>query len=227
VTYLVLRFSQRGELRGDMSRDVTPPALSLGGRLAAAGIAATAVVLLIASSRDWPLGLPTFLAGTGTAIVILSVGRSSPGAVFQHISWSVLPLVAGLFVLVQGVENTGLLSPLMQWMSKGAAGSPALTALASGGAVAFVTNAVNNLPLGLIAGAVASGAHLSPLVTGALLIGVDLGPNLSVTGSLATILWLVALRREGEEVSAWKFLTVGCLVMPPALVAALVCFTWL
>jgi arsenical pump membrane protein len=71
---------------------------------------------------------------------------------------------------------------------------------------------------------VANSALLSPHVTGALLIGVDLGPNLSVTGSLATILWLVALRREGQAVNAWKFLGLGCLVMPPALIAALVAF---
>ena len=36
-------------------------------------------------------------------------------------------------------------------------------------------------------------------MTGAMLIGVDLGPNLSITGSLATILWLVAMRREGQR----------------------------
>jgi arsenical pump membrane protein len=60
-------------------------------------------------------------------------------------------------------------------------------------------------------------------VRSAIAIGIDLGPNLSVTGSLATILWLVALRREGETVSAWAFLRVGALVMPLALVAALAC----
>ena len=53
------------------------------------------------------------------------------------------------------------------------------------------------------------------------MIGVDLGPNLSVTGSLATILWLVALRREGEAVTAWQFLKLGIIVVPPALLAAL------
>jgi arsenical pump membrane protein len=45
-----------------------------------------------------------------------------------------------------------------------------------------------------------------------------------VTGSLATILWLVALRREGQEVSAWKFLALGTLVMPSALLASLLSF---
>ncbi len=79
-------------------------------------------------------------------------------------------------------------------------------------------------PVGLLAGSVARGAQLSSHATGALLIGVDLGPNLSVTGSLATILWLVALRREGEHVSAWRFLGLGALVMPPALMAALLSF---
>ena len=55
----------------------------------------------------------------------------------------------------------------------------------------------------------------------ALLIGVDLGPNLSVTGSLATILWLIALRRENIKVGALEFLKLGALVMPPALLLAL------
>lgn len=58
-------------------------------------------------------------------------------------------------------------------------------------------------------------------VTAAVLIGVDLGPNLSVTGSLATILWLSALRREGLHVRALDFLKLGALVMTPALLASL------
>jgi arsenical pump membrane protein len=59
-----------------------------------------------------------------------------------------------------------------------------------------------------------------------MLIGVDLGPNLSVTGSLATILWLVALRRERVEVGTWNFLRLGALVMPPALIPALFAATF-
>jgi len=53
-----------------------------------------------------------------------------------------------------------------------------------------------------------------------MLMGIDLGPNLSVTGSLATILWLIALRRENLQVSAWSFLKVGAIVMPVALLLA-------
>ena len=227
ATFLLLRFTQGGALAGTIERHVQLPRLGLGGGLAAAGIVMTAVVLLIASSLDRQLGLPTLLCGAGTAVAIIVWRRSAPWPILKGISWSVLPLVAGLFVLVQAVENTGVLRLLIQEVASSAHSSPERTALAAGGIAAFLCNAVNNLPLGLMAGAVANGAHLVPRVTGALLIGVDLGPNLSVTGSLATILWLLALRREGQDVSAWKFLLVGSIVMPPALLAALASFVWL
>ncbi|HEY5263781.1 MAG TPA: arsenic transporter, partial [Steroidobacteraceae bacterium] len=225
VTYTVLRFTQRGALTGPIESDVTLPRLNVGGRLVAGGIVLTALLLLVASSLDWPLGLPTFLAGATTGIVILLRERASPWPVMKEISWSVLPLVAGLFVLVQGVQVTGVLGPLGHHIASRAAAAPASTALLAGGITAVVCNLINNLPLGLIAGTLASGSHLSAPVTGAMLIGVDLGPNLSVTGSLATILWLVALRREGQGISAWKFLALGILVMPPALLAALLGFS--
>jgi arsenical pump membrane protein len=227
ATFLLLRCAQRGALAQTLERDVRLPRLDAGGRLAAAGIVMTAVVLLMASSRDWQLGLPTLLAGAGTGVVIMVWKRTAPWRIVKRISWSVLPLVAGLFVLVQGVEDTGVLQPLIHALSSSARSSPDGTALVAGGLAALLCNAMNNLPLGLIAAAVTTAAQLAPQVSAAILIGVDLGPNLSITGSLATILWLVALRREGQEVSGWKFLLLGSIVMPPALLVALASFVWL
>jgi len=86
---------------------------------------------------------------------------------------------------------------------------------------------VTNLPTGLIAAPGGQAADVPIQVTAGLLIGVDLGSNLSVTGSLATILWLIALRREGEAVTAWQFLKLGIVVMPPALLAALLALSLL
>jgi arsenical pump membrane protein len=224
LTFVVLRLTQRRDLGGAISREVDVPRLSHGGRVTAAGIIFTALVLLMASSLDWQLGLPTFLAGVATATVVLILNRLSPWEVAKDISWSVLPLVAGLFVLVEAVQQTGLLRPLVAFLPARAASAPNAIGLILGAVVAVLCNVVNNLPAGLVAGTVANGAHLPPHLTGSLLIGVDLGPNLSVTGSLATILWLAALRREGQAVSAWKFLGLGCLVMPPALIGSLVTF---
>jgi arsenical pump membrane protein len=227
LTFFVLRWTQRSALTGHIAPPAAPLVLTSGGRLAAAGIGATAALLLTASALEWPLGLPTLLAGAATALAIWLTSRESPWPVVRGVSWSILPLVGGLFVLARGIENTGLLEPMTRTLAAHAAASPRAASLAAGAAVGLACNVVNNLPLGLIAGSIARGAHLSTHLTGALLIGVDLGPNLSITGSLATLLWLVALRREGENIGALRFLMLGALVMPPALLASLALFAWL
>jgi len=145
------------------------------------------------------------------------LGRESPLALVGGVSWSVLPLVAGLFVLVEAVDRTGLTAALAAALD----GGGRWTAPAAGAVIAVGSNLINNLPAGLIASTAIVQGHPSRGVVDALLIGVDLGPNLSITGSLATILWLGAIRREGERVGFWRFLKVGMLVMPPALILAL------
>jgi arsenical pump membrane protein len=137
------------------------------------------------------------------------------------ISWGVLPLVAGLFVLVEALDKTGLIRAIGDMLRMAAKQSETQTGWGAGLLIAFVCNLMNNLPAGLIAGTAVQVANTPERITSAILVGVDLGPNLSVTGSLATILWLNALRREGLEVGAWSFLKLGVLVMPPALALAL------
>jgi arsenical pump membrane protein len=221
ATYLALRWTQRAALRQPLAATLPLPRLSAGGKAAALGIAGTAIALVAASALDVPLGLPTAVAGTLTAAFVLIRTRTPPWPIVRDISWGVLPLVAGLFVLVQALDHTGLIDALSLPLRGHAAASDVRTAWAAGAIVAFVSNLVNNLPAGLVAGAAVQSASAPDLVTRAILIGVNLGPNLSVTGSLATILWLAALRREGQNVGAVAFLKLGVLVMPPALVLAL------
>ena len=196
------------------------PELSSGGKTAAVGIGATALILLGSSAADIQLGLPTAIAGFLTAVAVLVRARKAPWTTLKGISWAVLPLVAGLFVLVEALDKSGLIRTISTLLHDAAQRSATEAAWGAGVILAFGTNLMNNLPAGLIAGNAVQAAHVSEQVTRAVLIGVDLGPNLSVTGSLATILWLTALRREGQSVGAWAFLKLGILVMPPALILA-------
>jgi arsenical pump membrane protein len=84
---------------------------------------------------------------------------------------------------------------------------------------------MNNLPVALIVGTVTAANEMPTTAVNAMLVGVDLGPNLSVTGSLATVLWLVALRKDRLEVSARTFLRLGIIVMPPALLLSIFVLT--
>ena len=221
ATYVALRLTQRGALNASVAAVEHMPPLTLGGKLAAFGIVMTAVALLVASASGWQLGLPTFVAGAVVTAIVLLIARQSPLSIMKDVSWSVLPLVAGLFILVEGLNRTGVLPALARVLHDMATTSPHVTSWAAGIVVAIASNLVNNLPMGLIAATTSQVAEMPPHVTGAILIGVDLGPNLSVTGSLATILWLIALRREGENVAAWQFLKLGLVVMPPVLLLSL------
>lgn len=225
ATYFVLRLTQRRALRQSMAAAVAIPHLPAGGMVAAFGIIGTAILLMVASALDWQLGLPTCVAGAITAAAVLARSRRSPWRVVRNISWSVLPLVAGLFVLVEALERTGLIGALATIARDLARNAPFSASWGIGGVLAIACNLMNNLPAGLIAGATVQAAHVPPHVAGAALIGIDLGPNLSVTGSLATILWLAALRRDGQHVGAWTFLKIGALAMPAALLPAIAALT--
>ncbi len=224
VTFLALRWVERSRIAGTCATGDSPDAgtatLSPGGKAVLAGIVATAAILLVASARDIELGLPTAMAGIATTLVVCALTRGSVVAVARDVSWSVLPLVAGLFVLVEALDHTGVIGRIADTLRTMSA-DPVQAAAVAGSTLAFGSNLINNLPAGLIASTAVAQAHPPRIVVDALLIGVDLGPNLSITGSLATILWLQAIRREGEDVGFWQFLRIGIVTMIPALIAAL------
>ncbi|ALL66710.1 arsenite efflux membrane protein ArsB [Paraburkholderia caribensis MBA4] len=221
ATFFMLRWTQRRDLEGACACGLPVDALSTNGKVALTGIGVTAIALLIVSAFDVQLGLPTAVLGVLTTLVVLIKERESPVALISGISWSVLPLVAGLFVLVEMLARTGVVTQLSQLLVHASQHSQLAAAITSGWVVALGSNAINNLPAGLIASAAALQAHSPERVIDAMLIGVDLGPNLSITGSLATILWLLSIRREGQEVSFMQFFRIGSIVMLPALVLAM------
>ncbi|MEB0055882.1 MULTISPECIES: arsenic transporter [unclassified Variovorax] len=221
ATYVALRCTEGRRLPVTCQSNVQVTPLSTGARSALAGLGLTAVALLVVSALDLQLGMPTAVMGVLTTAIVLVIARESPWETVKGVSWSVLPLVAGLFVLVEALAATGVIAQLARQLVAGVERSPDATAWISGGLVAVASNLVNNLPAGLVASSAVALAHPPQQVIDALLIGVDLGPNLSVTGSLATILWLTAIRREGENVGFWRFLKLGAIVMPPAFVLAL------
>ncbi len=221
ATYLVLRFVFRKDLAGSSEEGARANPLSATGKIVLGGIASMVGVLLTASAFDRDLGLPTCLAALAITAVVCITARRNPRTLLKEISWATIALVAGLFIMVEAVQSTGALKFTRAALQGAQRLAPALAAWITGFVVGVANNLINNLPLGLIAGATLHAERATGLIANAVLIGVDLGPNLSVTGSLATILWLIALRKEKLDVSGWDFFKVGVIAMPVALVASL------
>jgi arsenical pump membrane protein len=221
ATFVVLRRIFRKQLCGTIEWEVEYHAVSRRGKLVLGGLAATAVILLAASYLNWGLGLPTLVTALAVTAVVSVLERCNPLRLAREISWSTLALVAGLFVMADAAESMGAMRQTQAWLTWAETLAPPAGALITGFTVGIANNLVNNLPLGLIAGSTLQAAHAKGLIDSTVLIGVDLGPNLAITGSLATILWLIALRREKVHVSFWSFLKVGAIAMPVALLLSL------
>jgi arsenical pump membrane protein len=221
ATFFVLRWLARQLLQGGVTTNVAGRRLSPAGKLTLGGIGFLALVLMIASALNVDLGAPASAAGMLVALGVTVRDRGAPRDIAKEVAWSVLPLVGALFVIVEAINSAGALHLAVRLLEKLKTWDALPAALSSGFGVALLSNFMNNLPSGLISGAAVQGAGATGPLRSAVLIGVDLGPNLSVTGSLATILWLIAIRREGQDVSFWKFLKWGALVMPPALALAI------
>jgi len=206
ATYLVLRYLFRKDFGTKIEGTVEPHPLSGNGKMVLVGLGLMVAVLLTASSLDKDLGLPTCLAALAITVVVSIKARSNPMQLVREISWNTLALVAGLFILVDAVKSIGALQltqAALHWVQKLA---PALGALITRLCRRHRKQPCNNLPLGLIAG---STLHRRPYQRPYCRCCPDRcrsRPNLSITGSLATILWLLALRKEKLEVGFWPFL---------------------
>ena len=221
TTYVLLRWRSRKELSKVCETAVSDADLSRAGKITLFGILAVALVLLVASALKLDLGLPTCLAAITVTLISVTESRANLPRIIREVSWSVLPLVASLFVIVEAVKSAGAMNLLREYFLRTLQLPHAEAALGLGTSVAVGTDLVNNLPLGLITGATMRSVAMQSDLARIVLIAIDLGPNLSITGSLATILWLISIRREGLHVSGWQFFKVGLLVMPISLILSL------
>jgi arsenical pump membrane protein len=130
-----------------------------------------------------------------------------------------LLFVLGLGVVVEAVVANGLGSAIARLVPSGSS-LPALLAIT--GVAAALANVVNNLPAVLVLLPVVTG--LGPLAGAgpvlAVLIGVNIGPNLTYAGSLATLLWRRLLAERDHETNLGEFTRLGLLTVPAALVIA-------
>jgi len=123
--------------------------------------------------------------------------------------------VLGLGVIVAAASDNGLASGVKDVLPHGAS-LPDLLLIAVLSAV--LANLLNNLPATLVlVPAVASAGH-GPVL--AALVGVNVGPNLTYVGSLATLLWRRILRAQDTEINLGEFLKLGALTVPMALLAS-------
>jgi arsenical pump membrane protein len=158
---------------------------------------------------------PVWFATAGAVAITLARPPESAASLAAAAEPAFLVFVAGLGIVVAAAGAHGLTSVVRAAVPAGT-DLPALLAVA--GISAVLANLVNNLPATLILVAVVVAG--APGAVLAMLIGVNVGPNLTYVGSLATLLWRRIVHAHDEPVDTTRFLKLGALTVPATLVAA-------
>jgi arsenical pump membrane protein len=183
-----------------------------------------AVAYVTASALQAPLSL---VALSGAFLLLLGAlywKRITFKGIGEHISWSIFGFIAGMFIVVRAVEDTHLTGAFGQLLVHLSGGSGFGTVMIGTLGAAVGTNLINNLPMAVVmTSALHSVQHISSTAQlgfiAATMFGCDLGPNLTTVGSLATVLWLLILRRRNLDVSGLDYFKIGILVTPLMLLA--------
>jgi len=200
ATALVIAMTGRRQLSGRATVDGEPEPLTFGVGMIAVGLAVVLVMLLSSPA------LPVLAVGLVAICVKVGCRRIEPGAVGEVLG---LPVLVGLFGLAVGLGTAGrewslpsrVLEHLGPWATAG---------MAAVGAVVL-----NNLPAASLL------AARVPPHPYSLLIGLNVGPNLFATGSLAWVLWIRAARAAGAPPPVRRTTLTGLLAAPVAIVGAM------
>jgi arsenical pump membrane protein len=166
------------------------------------------VWLLVGFTVGERFGAPAWLVAAVALVALVAVTREVP--------WRAVPVAPALLALGLGTlaiaAAPGLHLERVVELD-GRSGDAAVFGVAVAGA-----NVMNNLPATVVA---LPSLDLHPDRAWALLLGVNLGPLLWLTGALSTLLWQSTLGRLGHPIGARRYATVGWRVGVPAIVVAL------
>ncbi|WP_435189697.1 SLC13 family permease [Streptomyces sp. bgisy126] len=178
-------------------------------------VAATLVGFAVASAVGVDPAWAAAAGATVLAVRALARRRTTPRALVRSASLPFLAFVLALGVVVRAVVDNGLGTVLAHLLPDGTS-LPAL--LGAAALAAVLANLINNLPATLALVPLAAGS--GPGAVLAVLIGVNIGPNLTYAGSLATLLWRRIAHHHRHPVDLGEFTRLGLLTVPAALVAS-------
>ena len=163
---------------------------------------------------------PAWSAAAGALVLAaraLLRRRTTPLAVVRAAAPAFLAFVLALGIVVRAVVDNGLADALGRLLPDG---SGLLALLGIAALAAVLANLINNLPAVLVLLPLA--AVSGPGAVLAVLLGVNIGPNLTYAGSLATLLWRRIVHQHDHGVDLKEFTRLGLIAVPAALVPAVV-----
>lgn len=175
------------------------------------GIFLLAIVLLVTHAQT---GMSVALIGAIAAALSLIAARRDALHIFKRTDWRTLLFFVGLFICVGGLEETGVLKALANFIARVSGGNLLVVITIILWVSAFASAIVDNIPFAATMVPVISnlsqlpGITLGPLAW-TLALGTDIGGNATPIGASANVVGTAIADREGYPVSWGRFLKYG------------------
>jgi arsenical pump membrane protein len=195
TTYFILRTIFRRELRligGADARAIAAPRLSLPARQFLAVMVIRYPTLTYVGGPLWAVAVGS---ATGGLLLCWQHRVASPQHVAVGLSWEILIFLFGVFVIVLGLQHVGVVGLIREVYTSAIGSATQVVVIAISSALGSAV--INNHPMAI------------------------LGPRLLPVGSLAGLLWLDSLQRQGIRIDLSQFVLVGAAVTFPTLALSL------
>jgi arsenical pump membrane protein len=214
TVYLVFRVFFRRDLDvpPEPIKDETAPPTPV---FALVVVALTLVGFVVAEAVDVAPAWAALAGATVMALRSLARRHTSAVEIVRAVNVPFLVFVLALGVVVQAVMRNGVTDRMGALLPSG---TGLLALLGYAALAAVLANIVNNLPATLVL--VPLVAPAGPAAVLAVLIGVNIGPNLTYVGSLSNLLWRSVLRRYDIAASVGEYTRLGLFTVPTSLVAS-------
>ena len=220
LTYAILRFHYRDVLKNAVAdqRPVEVPKAHRAERPATALLLIVFFSYPVMAAFGGPIWLVAVFGALACMVLVRQYRVATVGRMASHVSLDILGFLWGVFLLVVGLRNVGVVDRLSALYQAQPAGPQQLAII--GGVAALGSAIVDNHPMSIL-NMLALGHETGPKPLLAALVGGDIGPRLLPIGSLAGLLWMDLLRRAGIEIGVGKFVRLGTLVLIPTLAVSL------
>ncbi len=224
ANFVIFYYLFKDNIKGTypMSCDIDARQLIKDKAMVAVGLVVLVFVLIGCGFANWLL-LPLSVVTTVGAIAIY-IAERKPFVRTRRISWRVVVFVLSLFIVVKGLEVSGVNAIVGNLILAVVGQNPVYATFFISMASAFMCNLVNNIPMTAMMVPITSGIAATPdmalAMAYSLVIGSNLGANITITGALAGILWIECAKAEKWSTGISEFIKTGLMVTPVVILAS-------
>lgn len=219
LTFAIVAWAYRAELARPLAEPVHGPPVAVDWPLAVRSLVVFALAL-----AGWLAGLSLPLVAIAAGAVAMAAAYRDPAPVLRDLEWPLLLFFAALFVLMRGLESTGVVAAMAQGTAPAVAAGGMRGAAALSAVMLALSNLVSNVPAVLLASPVvqaAGGAQHAWLVVA---MSSTLAGNLVLIGSMANLIVAERAAARGARLGFMEYARVG---VPLALLSIAWGVVWL